>query len=174
MLRIAVFGSAFNPPTLGHQSVIESLSHFDRILLVPSIAHAWGKLMLPYPVRCQLVDAFIGDLGNPAIVRSDIEEQLYQPELHVTTHAVLQALQVRYPADELTFVVGPDNLLQFGSFYKADEILQQFSVLACPEKVPVRSTVIRQQIRQGKPISQMTTPSVEKLIQDLSLYCADT
>ncbi|NAX38243.1 nicotinate-nicotinamide nucleotide adenylyltransferase, partial [Vibrio sp. V27_P1S3P104] len=26
MEKIAVFGSAFNPPTIGHQSVIESLT----------------------------------------------------------------------------------------------------------------------------------------------------
>ncbi|CAM3880258.1 putative nicotinate-nucleotide adenylyltransferase [Vibrio aerogenes CECT 7868] len=173
MLKIAVFGSAFNPPTLGHKSVIESLSHFDRILLVPSIAHAWGKSMLPYPVRCQLVDAFIADIGHPAIIRSDIEAQLYQPEQHVTTYAVLKALQACYAEDELTFVIGPDNLLKFDRFYKAEEILRQFSLLACPEKVQIRSTAIREQIQQGKAVSHLTTPSVVSMIQDLSLYHSD-
>ncbi len=48
MKKIAIFGSAFNPPSLGHKSVIESLSHFDLVLLEPSIAHAWGKNMLDY------------------------------------------------------------------------------------------------------------------------------
>ncbi|MDF4536048.1 nicotinate-nicotinamide nucleotide adenylyltransferase, partial [Vibrio parahaemolyticus] len=51
MKKIAVFGSAFNPPTLGHKSIIDSLGHFDLILLVPSIAHAWGKTMLDYELR---------------------------------------------------------------------------------------------------------------------------
>ena len=59
MTKIAVFGSAFNPPSLGHKSVIDSLSHFDLVLLVPSISHAWGKQMLSYEIRCELIDAFI-------------------------------------------------------------------------------------------------------------------
>ena len=63
MKKIAIFGSAFNPPSLGHKSVIESLSHFDLVLLEPSIAHAWGKNMLDYPTRCKMVDAFIKDMG---------------------------------------------------------------------------------------------------------------
>lgn len=40
-------------------------------------------------------------------------------------------LQALYPEDELTFVIGPDNLLHFGKFYKADEILQRWTVMAC-------------------------------------------
>ncbi|MEI8634466.1 nicotinate-nicotinamide nucleotide adenylyltransferase [Vibrio sp. PP-XX7] len=170
MLKIAVFGSAFNPPSLGHQSVIESLTHFDRILLVPSIAHAWGKSMLSYEIRCQLVDAFIADLNDPKIACSQIELQLHQPDHVVTTYAVLNGLQTLYPDDELTFIVGPDNLLKFGEFYKAAEILHRFPLIACPEKVPVRSSAIRESLRQGQPIDAMTTPSVVKLIRALSLY----
>lgn len=64
MKKIAVFGSAFNPPTLGHKSIIDSLGHFDLILLVPSIAHAWGKTMLDYELRSQLVDQFIQDIAQ--------------------------------------------------------------------------------------------------------------
>jgi nicotinate-nucleotide adenylyltransferase len=170
MLKIAVFGSAFNPPSLGHKSVIDSLSHFDQVLLVPSIAHAWGKSMLPYEQRCQLVDALIQDLASDKICRSDIEEQLYRPGENVTTYAVLTALQQAHPQDELTFVIGPDNLFKFERFYRAKEILQQFNVMACPEKVSVRSTDIRQQLQQGKDIDTLTTPSVARLIHALSLY----
>ncbi|MDW6004881.1 nicotinate-nicotinamide nucleotide adenylyltransferase [Vibrio mangrovi] len=170
MLKIAVFGSAFNPPSLGHKSVIDSLNHFDQVLLVPSIAHAWGKTMLPYDMRCRLVDALILDLGSDKIKRSDIEEQLYVPGKHVTTYAVLTALQKIYPQDELTFVMGPDNLFQFARFYRAKDILQRFNVMGCPEKVPVRSTDIRQCIRQGKAIDALTTPAVSQLINSLSLY----
>ncbi|MCV5855789.1 hypothetical protein OFN53_34760, partial [Escherichia coli] len=79
MKKIAIFGSAFNPPSLGHKSVIESLSHFDLVLLEPSIAHAWGKNMLDYPTRCKMVDVFIKDMGLSNVQRSDAEQALYQP-----------------------------------------------------------------------------------------------
>ena len=54
-MRIAVMGSAFNPPTLGHVDVIEqALANADRVWLVPSFRHAWGKEMAPYLDRCAM------------------------------------------------------------------------------------------------------------------------
>ena len=36
-LKIAVFGSAFNPPHMGHADVVtQALAHFDRVILVPN------------------------------------------------------------------------------------------------------------------------------------------
>lgn len=152
MNKIAVFGSAFNPPSLGHKSIIDSLMHFDRVLLLPSISHAWGKEMLDYQARCELVDAFIEDLQSSNVVRSTVEETLYQPNHSVTTFAVLSELQRQYPEYEITFVIGPDNLLILLNFYKADEILNRWSVMACPETVKVRSTDIRKAISDKKTL----------------------
>jgi len=170
MKKIAVFGSAFNPPTLGHKSIIDALGHFDLILLVPSIAHAWGKTMLDYELRNQLVDQFIEDIGSNKVQRSDVEEILYTPENTVTTYAVLTHLQAQYPEDELTFVIGPDNLLNFGKFYKVDEILQRWAVLACPERLSIRSTVIRDSLQNGQSITGMTTSGVEQMLYQHLLY----
>ncbi|MCE0494910.1 nicotinate-nicotinamide nucleotide adenylyltransferase [Vibrio salinus] len=170
MNKIAVFGSAFNPPSLGHKSIIESISHYDSILLVPSIAHAWGKDMLDYDIRCELVDAFILDLNMPNVHRSDVEERLVKPEQVVTTFDVLDFLQQCHPESELTFILGPDNLFAFKKFHRASDILQRFSVLACPERVPVRSTTIRQYLAEKRSISELTTPQVVSLIAKRHLY----
>lgn len=170
VLKIAVFGSAFNPPSLGHKSVIDSLAHFDKVLLVPSIAHAWGKEMLCYKQRCELVDLFISDLDMIKIERSTVEEQLHVPGESVTTFAVLDKLQQDYPGCELTFVIGPDNFFNFAKFYKSDEIVQRWSVIACPEKVKVRSTDIREKLKARQKISGMTTPAVAAYLNDNGLY----
>ena len=46
MSRIAVMGSAFNPPSLGHKDVVEqALKQCDQVWLVPAFRHAWGKSM---------------------------------------------------------------------------------------------------------------------------------
>ncbi|MGF1722414.1 nicotinate-nicotinamide nucleotide adenylyltransferase [Vibrio kyushuensis] len=170
MSKIAVFGSAFNPPSLGHKSVIESLGHFDQVLLIPSISHAWGKEMLDYKIRCQLVDAFIEDLSGVNVQRSLVEEALLKPSQAVTTFSVLEALEKQNPNSELTFVVGPDNLLSFSQFYKADEILLRWNLLACPEKVKVRSTDIRTKLAHASSIEGLTTQKVAKLLKELSVY----
>jgi len=170
MDKIAVFGSAFNPPSLGHKSVIDSISHFDLILLIPSIAHAWGKNMVDYSVRCSLVDAFICDLNMSNVKRSDIEEHLVKPDLSVTTFDVLHALSKQFPNSELTFVLGPDNLFAFDKFYRSQDIIKEFSILACPERVAVRSTDIRNNVLAKKSIHHLTTLSVIDQIRQFELY----
>lgn len=170
-MKIAVFGSAFNPPSLGHKSVIESLAHFDRVLLLPSIAHAWGKEMLDYSLRTHLVDAFIVDLNMANVERSDIEERLFSASQQpVTTYAVLDALQAEDPTAELTFVVGPDNLFNFDKFYNAQEIITRWSVMACPEKVAIRSTNIRDSLANGNEINHLTTRSVCAILVENKYY----
>lgn len=169
-MKIAVFGSAFNPPSLGHRSVIQSLSHFDLVLLVPSIAHAWGKTMLDYEQRCELVDRFIADLAQHNVVRSDVEEQLYQPNESVTTYAVLSRLEQIYPNAELTFIMGPDNLFNFAKFYQAEAITQRWSVMACPQKIAIRSTDIRDALARQEPIEHLTTPSVSSALLHNQYY----
>ncbi|MDP5252653.1 MULTISPECIES: nicotinate-nicotinamide nucleotide adenylyltransferase [unclassified Vibrio] len=170
MEKIAVFGSAFNPPSLGHKDVIESLSHFDRVLLEPSIAHAWGKEMLDYATRCTLVEAFMSDLNLSNIDCLRLESELYQDSETVTTFQLLEKIQDLYPNADITFVIGPDNLLKFGQFYRANDILARWSVLACPERVSIRSTVIRQRLASGQSIDQLTTPTVAEMIEQQQLF----
>ncbi|AXB34021.1 nicotinate-nicotinamide nucleotide adenylyltransferase [Vibrio campbellii] len=170
MKKIAVFGSAFNPPSLGHKSVIESLSHFDLVLLEPSIAHAWGKNMLDYSIRCKLVDAFIKDMGLSNVQRSDLEQALYQPGQSVTTFALLEKIQEIHTQADITFVIGPDNFFKFAKFYRAEEIMERWAVMACPEKVNIRSTDIRNSLVEGKDISAFTTPTVNKTLISEGLY----
>ncbi|MCS0450919.1 nicotinate-nicotinamide nucleotide adenylyltransferase [Vibrio diabolicus] len=170
MKKIAIFGSAFNPPSLGHKSVIESLSHFDLVLLEPSIAHAWGKNMLDYPTRCKMVDAFIKDMGFSNVRRSDAEQALYQPGQSVTTYALLEKIQEIYPTADITFVIGPDNFFKFAKFSRAEEIMERWTVMACPEKVKVRSTDIRNALVTGEDINAYTTPSVCELLLNKGLY----
>ena len=167
---IAVFGSAFNPPSLGHKSVLERLQHFDRVLLLPSYSHAWGKEMLDYDARCELVEAFIDDLKLPNLELSRLEQDMAVGNEPITTFAVLSELQRRMPDAELTFVVGPDNFLNFAKFYKSAEILNRWQVLACPETVNVRSTQIRENIINKRAISHLTTKKVATMLQDRARY----
>lgn len=169
-MKIAVFGSAFNPPSLGHKSVIERLRHFDKVLLVPSISHAWGKSMLPYDIRLEMIAAFITDLDLDNVELSTLEKKIYIPEQSVTTFALLNSLQEKEPTADITFIIGPDNLMSFTKFYKSDEIVQRWGVMACPETLPVRSTDIRNARRGGGDISDLTTASVREYIVEHHLY----
>ncbi|NLS11711.1 nicotinate-nicotinamide nucleotide adenylyltransferase [Vibrio sp. SM6] len=170
MTQIALFGSAFNPPSLGHKSVLESLSHFDCVLLEPSYAHAWGKSMIDYATRCELLDAFIADIALPNVQRSEVEPLLSRDGAAVTTYALLKKLQQMHPAADITFVMGPDNLFNFAKFYCADEIVKRWKVMACPEKLSIRSTDIRHALQHGESVEELTTSSVAQYLIDRKLY----
>ncbi|MGF1731495.1 nicotinate-nicotinamide nucleotide adenylyltransferase [Photobacterium kasasachensis] len=168
---IAVFGSAFNPPSLGHKSVLERLQRFDRVLLLPSYAHAWGKVMIDYDARCELVDAFIDDLNLPNLELSRLEQEMAVGNEPITTYAVLSKLQQQIPDAELTFVLGPDNFLNFAKFFNCQEIVKKWQILACPETVSIRSTNLRDNIVNKRSISHLTTPTVARMLDDRTRYC---
>ncbi len=170
MSKIAVFGSAFNPPTLGHKSVVDSLSHFDLVLLVPSISHAWGKKMIDYELRCNMVELFIEDIGPRNFSLSRIEKEIQIGAERITTFDVLSAIQDLNKNADITFVVGPDNILHFDSFHKADTILRNWSVLSCPEKVDIRSSYIRRNLAGNRSIDSLTTPSVSRYIMQHNCF----
>lgn len=168
--KIAVFGSSFNPPSFGHLSVIERLSHFNKILLVPCFSHSWGKKMVDFEKRCEWVEDFIKDI-NCSYLQLCTDEKILGKRKSVTTWALLNHLQLQFPKAELTFVLGPDNLFNFHRFYKSEHILKKWNILACPQSTSIRSTEIRERLFQNKDISYLTTPTlVNKLSKDDFYY----
>ncbi len=158
--RIAVIGSAFNPPHLGHKDVIEQVYRdFDEILLVPSYRHAFGKKMEPFKHRLymasMLAQAFHRENAvrypqATPIITSDIEMHIgNQKSGPVFTFDVLNQLEKYYQQAnldcELHFVVGPDNTSfdSWKKFYRGDEIIQRWKLHGVSERVNIRSTDVR-------------------------------
>lgn len=171
MKKIAVMGSAFNPPTLGHLDVIQqALSQCDEVWLVPSFRHAWGKAMAPYQQRCEMVDAFVADLNHTKVKPMAIEHEIAS-EKPVYSYDLLRVLQEKASSDEqLYLLIGPDNAAAFDRFYKADEIKQRWPLLVVKERVNVRSTRIREALAKQKPIEKMTSPSVVRYLSEHAIY----
>ena len=49
--------------------------------------------MLDYDIRCQLIEAFINDIGSSKVELCKIEQELVTPGNSVTTYAVLTKLK---------------------------------------------------------------------------------
>jgi nicotinate-nucleotide adenylyltransferase len=174
-MQIAVFGSAFNPPTFGHQDAINSiLAHqpsFDQVLLVPSYQHAFGKHMLPYVHRVELLNRFAATLGNDCVKVCAIETEIAKDDKPVYTFDVLNYLQTQYyPDAQLTFVVGPDNVDNWHKFYRAEEILQRWQRLVVPQRKDIRSTYVRDAIVAGENVEKWVPKIVLDYIFEHRLY----
>ena len=161
--RIAIIGSAFNPPHLGHKDVIEQIyQDYDEILLVPSYRHAFGKEMVAYNDRLCMAsmlgqvfhaESFMNYKQIAQIATSAIERDLGANNNNpVYTFDVLNVLEKRYLKAnikaELTFIIGPDNATfeTWNKFYKGKEIIERWNLRAVSERLPVHSTMIRELI----------------------------
>ncbi|WP_028881637.1 adenylyltransferase/cytidyltransferase family protein [Teredinibacter turnerae] len=170
---IGVLGSAFNPPHNGHADVVtQALAEFDRVLLVPSYRHAFGKNMLPYHWRLQMVAALVENMADERVALFDIEESLAEaqgdPTRPVYTYDVLAETERQFPNGKIAFIVGPDNAATstWQKFYRGDEILKRWCLWPAAERIPVRSSDIRAQAERGIfPSPAQCPPDVARLLR---------
>lgn len=165
--RIAVFGSAFNPPHNGHADVIRQAAQlFDEVWVVPSYCHAFGKPMIDFKTRLEMTHALVEIAnidGNVNIL--DIESELAADSSDpVYTYDLLSALHKKHPNTVLTFVVGPDNAHpdMWRKFYKGDEILKRWNLWVAAERISIRSSYIRNRLNNGEHIDEKLLPSTIK------------
>ena len=180
--HIGVFGSAFDPPTLGHQDVLQQAAEqFDQILLVPSASHAFNKKSQPFDVRLALLKIFVESAKvNTELIVCDLEARLLvkNPSAPVYTFDVLEALESQYQGTvELSFIRGPDNATPniWGRFYKSREIEQRWSLFTAKERLNIRSSKVRSLL--GSPavdtahtLDDLLLPEVMAYLQQHKLY----
>lgn len=168
---VGVFGSAFNPPTRGHlDAIYQGLSVCDEVWLVPSIAHAFGKYMLPFSVRWQMLNAFVMDVGEPKVKACDIEREIWDGNSPVYTYDVMIVLQDRFPEHQFLFLCGPDNARRFSEFAFHQHIQERWGFYPLKENLPTRSTIVRQRAENREPISDLVTSRVHRIIEQRQLY----
>ncbi|WP_299734572.1 adenylyltransferase/cytidyltransferase family protein [uncultured Endozoicomonas sp.] len=182
-LKLGVFGSAFDPPTLGHGDVIAQAAQFhDHILLVPSASHAFDKKPLPFDTRLAMLNAFIADISvDCSLTVSAIEADMLaaHPDKPVYTYDLLSTLETHYQGTaNISFIRGPDNAdtQTWSRFFKHREIEEQWRIFTASERLNVRSSQVRKLLKSntGSQTDQhamsMLTPSVKSFIIDHHLY----
>lgn len=184
-MKLGVFGSAFDPPTLGHLDVLRqaAICH-DRILLVPSAFHAFNKNPLPFNLRLQMLQFFIddADVDCPLEV-CGIEAGLLEkkPSKPVYTYDLMEALTSKYRDEaDVSFVRGPDNANSeiWGRFYRSKEIEEKWSIFTAIERVAIRSSDVRKILKSSKIADEfqnglnMLLPSVQAFVMNNNLYQA--
>lgn len=165
-MKYAVMGAAFNPPHNGHMNVIQqALKYFDRVILVPSFKHPFGKKMADYDFRLEMTNALRLSVDESLVVVSDVEREISQQKNvsdPVYTYDVMRTLQEKHKDDSLQFIVGPDNAKAWSSFYKGDLVKKKWGVYECKESIKVRSTNIRKLLSNDNSLT-----SVKNLVPPL-------
>ncbi|MFS1429342.1 nicotinate-nicotinamide nucleotide adenylyltransferase, partial [Vibrio splendidus] len=162
-MKVGIFGSAFNPPTLGHaDAIVQFKGQFDEIWLVPSYAHAFGKQMLDFDKRCLMVDAFNEEVAKTGVVTKGayLEKDMSRPGKPIYSYDLLTKLSEMHPEHQFSLIIGDDNAGGFDAFYKADQIMAKWSVVVAKEREPIRSTLIRERIKNDIDVSDLMFDSV--------------
>lgn len=198
--RIGIFGGTFDPIHLGHLIIAEELRYrlaLDRILFLPAgrPPHKTDREISPNQQRLEMLEMAIAD--NPHFAVSTVD--LKRPGLSYTADS-LAVLQAEFPDRELYFLMGQDSLRDFPTWHEPGRIVRQarLGVALRPgvvvdidtivRQVPaaagriklidvpliqIASRLIRQRVREGRPITYQVPRAVEGYIRAHGLYRAD-
>ena len=188
MQYIGVFGSAFDPPTLGHLDVIKQAeTKCCLILLVPCIRHPFAKKTLSFESRLKLLHAFVADISISTKVEiSEVEKELcvQKPGAYVYTYDVMHFLEKIFTVPPLMFIRGPDNALKerWRLFYRYQHIEQRWALFTASERVDIRSSSVRSWLqldmkkwnnKKRCALQQYVTPRVAQCILDHRFYLSE-
>lgn len=122
-MQVALYGGSFDPPHVGHVLAAEhvlSTGAFDKILVVPVFAHAFGKELAPFEHRAAMIRLAMRHLDRAEV--STIERELGTPSRTIRTLLHLRAI---HPEWDCRLVVGADVLAETASWEAFDEIRRQ-------------------------------------------------
>ena len=190
-MRIGLYGGSFNPIHKGHTSLAQSRVDqglVDEVWLLGSPLNPLKQTsgdIAAYEHRLRMAE--LACKGHKGLRVSDFESHLPIPSYTITT---LDAIATTYPQHTFCLVVGADNWQGFNKWYKADEIIANYTILVynrpgypldeanLPPSVKVvntplydiSSTQIREALRQGERPTQFVAPEVLDYIQEHGLY----
>jgi nicotinate-nucleotide adenylyltransferase len=154
----------------------------DRVLVIPSFKHPFGKPLEPYEHRVKMCELAFAHLGMFVTI-SRIEEELGGVSYTVET---LRALKQQNPAAELRLIIGGDILQDAEKWRAFDEVksiapllviprLQEGRALADKQNAAcylpdVSSSDIRARLLAGQPLHHGVPLAVQEYIAQHGLY----
>lgn len=194
--KIVIYGGSFNPPHLGHASVIKALLRLfpcDEIWIMPSGERRDKKIGMPGKYRLAMLKIMLKELfsrSKTSIKLSSLE--LRRPAL-TTTYQTLKELEARYPDGDFYFCGGSSLLSDIRKKWVNGKKLYDtahFVVMmkpnsSLPKKLPkhitfldgkgvklinTSSTLLRNLVRRGVSKVPGITRGVEAYIKKNKLY----
>lgn len=197
MIKIGLFGGAFNPVHNGHVNMIKEAFadlKLDKLLIIPTCKspHKDTKL-ISFEDRAKMCElAFEEEIASGKFEISDIEKRLGGTSYTIITVRELKKL---YPKDAVFYlIIGGDMLFYFDKWYRYEALLGECKVVAAAREAheysdmceyaaemgrikvlnlqvtEISSTEIREKIKNGQAVTGLVPQSVERYIREKGLY----
>ena len=173
-MKIGIFGGSFNPIHSGHAIIAHHIitsGAVDRLWLMVSPVNplkADHERQVADTDRLRMAEMVTRPLEN--VETSAFEFTMPKPSYTIDT---LNALQAKFPDDELYLVIGADNWTVFDRWRNSEEILAKYHVLIYPRLG--HDVVIPEALRDrvtlvNAPIIELSSTTVrERLAHGLSV-----
>ena len=173
-MKIGIFGGSFNPIHSGHAIIAHHIitsGAVDRLWLMVSPVNplkADHERQVADTDRLRMAEMVTRPLEN--VETSAFEFTMPKPSYTIDT---LNALQAKFPDDELYLVIGADNWTVFDRWRNSEEILAKYHVLIYPRLG--HDVVIPEALRDrvtlvNAPIIELSSTTVrERLANRLSV-----
>ncbi|MEB3307866.1 MAG: nicotinate-nucleotide adenylyltransferase [Cyanobacteriota bacterium] len=123
--RVALFGTSADPPTCGHQALLEGLLlHYPRVVTWAS-DNPLKRHHACLELRSALLAALVAQINNPRLTQV---QQLSSPFAIETLDRAAEL----WPGAELVFVVGSDLADQIPRWKQAGEVLRRCRLAIAP------------------------------------------
>lgn len=175
-MRIAVYPGSFDPMHIGHLSILTYLNRqFDKVILVISPQNPFKNVEKAISAKARFAAAVEAVKRHPELSKvecSDIELGLGLPSY---TYRTLEALQQLHPGDDLTLIVGADNLPRFREWKNYDGILLDFGARVYPRNgfdALALMTDLQQENADYKlqfaemPLAKISSTEIRKMLSD--------
>jgi len=194
-MKIGLFGGSFDPIHVGHLILAQSAVNFaglNRVFFIPTAVppHKRREGLTDFEIRVNMVELAIG--GN-----SYFELSLIESEEHIvyTYETVLYFKEKGFGKERIHLIVGSDSLEEIETWRKPDVIFSNATVVAMArpgyDHLPIlppgaalimietgsnsiSSSEIRRMVRERKSIRYLVPHTVERFIEEHSLYRGNT
>lgn len=127
--KIGLFGGTFDPVHNGHVAIVDSFlnsGYIDELWIIPapSPPHKSTESITEYEHRKKMLQLVFSN--RDCIHINDIEQKLTLPSYTIQT---IRFLKQKYANSTFLLCIGEDSLVDFDSWYKPDEIIEECSLL---------------------------------------------
>lgn len=155
-----VYGLAGDPPHFGHLYAIKYLLSISnsKVWIILSASHAFGKKMAPYHKRKEWLNCLVMGKNSilteeekKRIVLKDIEEEILSKNKINTVYSIdlMNYFNEYNKNGHFYWAFGKDNANEESmKKFKNYEILIQWPIIVLPEFMEVRSTLVRNALKQ--------------------------
>lgn len=185
-MKIGVFGGTFDPVHNGHiNAFVEAYIglDLDQIIIVPTyVSPLKNSANSSDSERLAMLKLAVEPFEFVSIDTSELEGAVVS-----YTFDTLSTLKLKYPTDDLFFIIGTDHYLNFDKWAHSEALhdLAQFVVINRDDSeleiqppfkhlktniVEISSTTIRERLKTNTEIRHLVNPNVFKFIKEQRIY----